>query len=155
MCNNFEIMWWLLSLLLCEFHQSRDYACVVFFVLTLHPHYLLHLMQNIYFGTNEWMNETRSPPPPPLSWFRFSYESCDISLFQKLCCSFLIEGWSWNSLMWSFKASSNLPQCPSPACSSWTSGHGTWSHMFLNTLSLLPLYTFTQAAPPFWIPRIH
>lgn len=22
------------------------------------------------------------------------------SLFQKLCCSFVIEGWSWNSLMW-------------------------------------------------------
>lgn len=68
------------------------------FVLILYLHYLLFI-QNRYFWTNGRMNEMSSPATFLIQAFTWELWH----LFQKLCASFLIKGWSWNPLMWSLR----------------------------------------------------
>lgn len=77
------------------------------------------------------------------------------SLFEKLCCPFLIEGWSWNSTV-VLKAFHSLPQSPFLALSSQASVPVTWSHMSLSkhSESLSHLHTFAPTSSLYGFPTL-
>lgn len=102
--------------------------CVVFFDLTQLPHYLPHLYK---IGILEQMD-----------WFRLLNESCAISVSKALLflCHWRMKLKLFNVV---FHASSNLPQSPSPACSSL---HGTWSRMSWTHWALSSLYLYSGSS---------